>query len=96
MAVAAPTAQIVSIEFNTANAEIARRILDHAGVSTRVTIVVGTLDDGGKTIDALRTEHGLGVGSVDLVFIPRQRGLLARLAAHPRTELVATKRLGRG
>jgi catechol O-methyltransferase len=69
MAVAAPTAQIVSIEFNAANAEIARRILDHAGVGTRVTIVVGTLGDGGKTIDALRTAHGFGAGSVDLVFI---------------------------
>ena len=69
MAVAAPTAQIVSIEFNAANAEIARRILDHAGVGRRVTIVVGTLGDGGKTIDALRTAHGLGAGSVDLVFI---------------------------
>ena len=69
MAIAAPFAQIVSIEFNAANAEIARRILDHAGVGTRVTIVVGTLGDGGKTIDALRTAHGFGAGSVDLVFI---------------------------
>ena len=69
MAVAAPSAQIVSIEFNAANAEIARRILDHAGVGGRVTIVVGTLGDGGKTIDALRTAHGFGAGSVDLVFI---------------------------
>ena len=69
MAVAAPTAQIVSIEFNAANAEIARRILDHADVGRRVTIVVGTLGDGGKTIDALRTAHGFGAGSVDLVFI---------------------------
>ena len=69
MAVAAPSAQIISIEFNAANAEIARRILDYAGVGTRVTIVVGTLGDGGKTIDALRTAHGFGAGSVDLVFI---------------------------
>jgi catechol O-methyltransferase len=67
--VAAPSAQIVSIEFNAANAEIARRILDHAGVGTRVTIVVGTLGDGGKTIDTLRTVHGFDAGSVDLVFI---------------------------
>ena len=69
MAVAAPTAQIVSIEFNAANAEIARRILDHADVGRRVTIVVGTLGDGGKTIDALRTAHGFGARSIDLVFI---------------------------
>jgi catechol O-methyltransferase len=69
MAIAAPTAQIVSIEFNAANAEIARSILDYSGVGRRVSIVVGTLGDGGKTIDALRTVHGFGAGSVDLVFI---------------------------
>lgn len=69
MATAAPAAQIVSIEFNAANAAIARRILDHAGVSGRVTIVVGTLGDGGKTIDELSRTHGFGPGSVDLVFI---------------------------
>ena len=34
-----------------------------------MTIIVGTLGDGGKTIDALRTVHRLGAGSVDLVFI---------------------------
>ena len=69
IAVAAPSAKIVSIEFNASNAEIARRILDHAGVGDRVTIVVGTLGDGGRTIDLLRREHGFGPGSVDLVFI---------------------------
>ena len=69
MAVAAPSAQIVSIEFNRANAEIARRILEHAGVGGRVTIVVGTLGDGGTTIDALRRTHGFHPGSVDLAFI---------------------------
>ena len=69
LAIAAPTARIVSIEFSAANAAIARRILDHAGVSSRVTVVEGTLGDGGKTIDALRKSHGFGAGSVDLVFI---------------------------
>jgi len=69
MAIAAPTARIVSIEFNPANAAIARSILDHAGVSSRVTVVEGTLGDGGKTIEALRKSHGFGAGSVDLVFI---------------------------
>jgi len=69
MAVAAPSAQIVSIEFNRANAVIARRILEHAGVGGRVTIVVGTLGDGGTTIDALRRTHGFHPGSVDLAFI---------------------------
>ena len=62
MAVVAPSAQIVSIEFNPANADIARRIHEHAGVSGRVTVVVGTLGDGGKTIDALSNAHGFGPG----------------------------------
>jgi catechol O-methyltransferase len=69
MALAAPAARIVSIEFNAANAEIARRIHDHAGVAGHVTVVVGTLGDGGRTIDALNSAHGFGKGAVDLVFI---------------------------
>ena len=73
MAVAAPTAKIFSIEFNAANAEIARRILDHAGVGDRVTIVVGTLGDGGKTIETLRRDHGFGAGSLDLVFLDHDK-----------------------
>jgi catechol O-methyltransferase len=75
MAVAAPNARVFSIEFNAANAEIARRIHEHAGVSGRVTVVVGSLGDGGKTIDALRREHGLGPGSVDLVFIDHEKSV---------------------
>src|SRR5262249_50674751 len=46
----APSARVFSIEFNAANAAIARRIHEHAGVGGRVTVVVGTLGDGGKTI----------------------------------------------
>ena len=75
MAAAAPSARIVSIEFNAANAEIARRILGHAGVSDRVTVVVGSLGDGGRTIDALGTEHGFAAGSVDLVFIDHDKSV---------------------
>lgn len=73
MALAAPSAHVTSIEFNAANAEIARRILDHAGVSGRVTVVVGTLGDGGRTVSALEDEHGIGAGSVDLVFIDHDK-----------------------
>ncbi len=47
-------AHLYSIEFNADNAEIARRILDHAGVGDRVTVVVGTLGDGGETIARAR------------------------------------------
>jgi catechol O-methyltransferase len=75
MAVAAPSAKIVSIEFSPANADIARRIHEHAGVSSRVAVVVGTLGDGGKTIDVLRREHGFGPGSVDLVFLDHDKAV---------------------
>jgi catechol O-methyltransferase len=75
MAVAAPSAKIISIEFSPANAGIARRIHEHAGVSSRVSVVVGTLGDGGKTIDVLRREHGFGPGSLDLVFLDHDKAV---------------------
>lgn len=64
-----PGAHLYSVEFSPANAAIARRILDHAGVADRVTVVVGTLGDGGATLGALRDEHGFGSEAVDLVFV---------------------------
>jgi catechol O-methyltransferase len=73
MAVAAPSARIVSIEFNEANAQIARRILEHAAVNESVVVVVGTLGDGGATVDALRKIHGFRAGSVDLVFLDHDK-----------------------
>src|SRR5262245_3846224 len=73
MSVAAPSAHVFSIEFNPANAEIARRIFDHAGVGGRITVVVGTLGDGGRTASALRSEHGFAAGSVDLVFLDHDK-----------------------
>src|SRR6185312_11891352 len=69
MAAAAPEAQIVSIEFNAANADVARRIFAHAGAGARVTVVVGTLGDGGATLRALRETHRFGAGTVDFVFV---------------------------
>jgi catechol O-methyltransferase len=73
MARAAPMAQIISIEFNADNAQIARRIFEHAGVSSRITIVVGTLGDGGKTVDTLRNAQAVGKGSIDLVFVDHDK-----------------------
>ncbi len=73
MAVAAPEARITSVEFNAANADIARRVWEHAGVGQRVTAVVGTLGDGGKTARRLREEHGVVAGSVDLVFVDHDK-----------------------
>ena len=43
-------ARLVSIEFNAENAAIARRIWDHAGIGEELTVLVGTLGDGDKTI----------------------------------------------
>ena len=62
-------AHLYSVEFVQANADIARRLLAHAGVGDRVTVVVGTLGDGGSTIAALESEHGFGAGTVDFVFL---------------------------
>ena len=42
-------------------------------VGDRVTIQVGTLGDGGRTIETLRREHELNAGSVDLVFIDHDK-----------------------
>jgi catechol O-methyltransferase len=66
-------ARVCSLELVPANAEIARRIWDHAGLGDEVTVVVGTLGDGGSTIDALSTEHAFGEGAVDLVFIDHDK-----------------------
>ena len=73
MALAAPEARITSVEFSAANASIARRIWDHAGVSDRVTVVIGSLGDGGATLRRLRDEHGFTEGSLDFVFIDHDK-----------------------
>src|SRR3954447_21145381 len=44
-------ARVCSIEFSPDNAAIARRIWDHAGIGDELTVVVGTLGDGGGTIE---------------------------------------------
>lgn len=69
LARSAPEARIVSIEFLPANAAIARRNIEHAGLSDRITVVDGTLGDGGKTLEHLRTAIGLGPGQLDAVFL---------------------------
>jgi catechol O-methyltransferase len=64
-----PDTLIHSIEFAEANAKIARRNLEHAGVAHRVEVVVGSLGDDGDTLRHLGTVSGLTSGSVDFVFI---------------------------
>jgi catechol O-methyltransferase len=68
-----PDGHLYSVEFSPQNATIARSIIDHAGLATRVTVVEGTLGDGGKTADYLQSEHGFGPGSVDFVFIDHDK-----------------------
>jgi catechol O-methyltransferase len=66
-------AHLYSIEFNPANAEIARRIFAHARIEDRVTVVVGTLGDGGKTLRRLRDEFAFTEGSLDLAFFDHDK-----------------------
>ncbi len=92
-----PDAHLWSVEFNPANADIARRIFAHAGIDDRVTVVIGTLGDGGETLRRLREEHGVAKGSLDFVFIDHDKDAylpdLERIEAegwlHPGSVVVA-------
>ena len=68
----------------------------HAGVADRVTVVLGTLGDGGATIAALEGEHGFAAGLPRLrLHRPRQGGVPPGPPANPRPGL-APPRLRRG
>src|SRR5262245_953865 len=73
MAAAAPAARIFCVEFSAANASIARRVFEHAGVGDRITLIVGTLGDGGATARVLREQHGFTPGSLDFVFVDHDK-----------------------
>jgi len=70
---AAPHARVVSVELAEANAANAQRIWAHAGVADRISCVVGTIGDGGKTLDALARDHGLAPGGLDFLFIDHDK-----------------------
>ncbi len=70
---AAPKAKVFSVELAEANAANARRIWAHAGVSDRVTCVVGTVGDGGRTLDALANLHGFAFGALGFVFLDHDK-----------------------
>ncbi|MBZ4558665.1 O-methyltransferase [Mycobacterium avium subsp. hominissuis] len=70
---AAPGARVFSVELAEANAANARRIWAHAGVADRVTCVVGTIGDGGRTLDVLANEHGFAAGTLDFVFLDHDK-----------------------
>jgi len=90
-------ARLVSIEFNADNAAIARRIWDHAGIGEELTVLVGTLGDGGGTTAALESEHAMKSGSLDFVFIDHDKSaylpdlqlILDRGWLHPGSIVVA-------
>lgn len=94
---AAPRARVYSVELSDANACIARRIWAHAGVAERITCVVGTVGDGGATLDTLANTHGFDRGSVDFVLIDHDktaylsdlRSILARGWLHPGSIVMA-------
>jgi catechol O-methyltransferase len=90
-------ARLYSIEFSPANAEIARRIWTHAGVGDRLNVVVGTLGDGGATIERLRGEFGFTDGALDFVFVDHDKSaylsdlkrIMAERWLHPGSIVVA-------
>ncbi len=70
---AAPAAKVCSVEFAAANAEVARRIWRHAGVDTRITCVVGTIGDGGRTLDTLAGEQGFAPAALNFLFLDHDK-----------------------
>lgn len=73
IAAAAPAATVCSVELSEANAENARAIWAHAGVADRVHCVVGTIGDGGRTLDTLAAKHGFSTDSLDFVFLDHDK-----------------------
>ena len=67
------SARLSCVEFAEANAAIARRILAYGGVADRVNVIVGSLGDGGMTLERLENEHGFAPGALDFVFIDHDK-----------------------
>jgi catechol O-methyltransferase len=93
---AAPDARVFSVEMTAANADNARRIWAHAGVADRITCVVGTIGDGGHTLDVL-AGHGLAPATLDFLFIDHNKdaylpdllSIIERGWLHPGSVVVA-------
>src|SRR3984957_10547765 len=60
---AAATAKVYSVELAEANAVNARQIWAHARVADRVTCVVGTIGDGGRTLEGRAARTGFAAGA---------------------------------
>ena len=66
-------ARLYSVEFNTANAAIARRILAHAGVDAKVTVISGRLATAAKRSALWSVSTTSSPGSLDLVFLDHDK-----------------------
>ncbi len=66
-------ATLVSVEYLAANAAITRRVLRQAGVDGRVQVIVGSIGDGGGTVERLEADHGFAPGALDFVFIDHDK-----------------------
>ncbi|MCE5290002.1 MAG: class I SAM-dependent methyltransferase [Nocardiaceae bacterium] len=87
-------AHLYSVELVAANAEITRTMLEHAGVSDRVTVINGKIGDP-ATMEKL--DAAVGSGKLDFVFIdhtktyylPDLKAILAAGWLHPASVVVA-------
>jgi catechol O-methyltransferase len=94
---AAPAAKVYSVELAEANAVNARQIWARAGVADQVTCVVGTIGDGGRTLEALADVHGFSAGALDFLFLDHDKdayladlqSILERGWLHPGSIVVA-------
>lgn len=69
----APSARVFSVELSAANAIVAQRIWTHAGVTDRITCVVGTLGDGGRTLERLESDFGFSSGAIDFLLLDHDK-----------------------
>ncbi|MFI6169500.1 O-methyltransferase [Nocardia sp. NPDC051052] len=91
------SARLVSVEASPDNAEIARAVIEHAGLADRISVVIGKIGDGGATMRHLAIEHDFGPGALDFVFIdhlktaylPDLKSMLDASWLHPGTIVVA-------
>lgn len=62
---------LFSVEFSAKNAALTRRVLEHAGLTAKVTVITGTLGDGGETLATIKKK--LIEAAFDLVFLDHDK-----------------------
>lgn len=89
--------KLISVEFNEANAKIARQMIDLAGLSQTVEVIHGYLGDDLNTIRTLENKHEFHSQKVDFVFLDHAKEaylsdlklIMQREWLHPGSVLVA-------